>query len=334
MTTRAGLTAVLLFAALPASAQAHSVVRVGGNTLNYLSVDATSLNTLTSRVAGSRIDLRDRTVDGGITPGPCDPGDISSDGLIVQVFCSRRRVSNVNIDLGEREDRATVDLPMPVTLLGGAGADVLRTGAGEDRAQGDTGNDEIVAGAGQDFVDGGLGYDVLDSGEGDDELRSADGLADRVVCGPGQDRVFADTADDVAHDCEHVERRPAAPPADAAAMANDHTRPRVEAGAIGLQRLGRRRVHLLATSSERGLVAASGFLDVGGISLPLQSNRRPVTVAGGGVRLTVKLTSRHVRRVRRALRRGRRALVRMWAVGTDLAGNSRQATGVRIRLRR
>ena len=330
------LAATALAAALPAGAEAHSVVRVGGGTLNYISVDATSLNSLNARVRGRRIDLRDSTVDGGIAPGPCDPGDISNDAqaLIVQVLCARRRVSNVSIDLGEREDRATIQLALPVTLLGGPGSDELRTGPGEDRVQADTGNDRAATGAGQDFVDGGPGFDVLDAGDGDDQLLSADGLADRVACGPGADRVEADTADDVAADCEEVVRRPVTPPPGAEAAAGDRTRPRVEADARALQRLGRRSVRLLATTSERGFLAASGFLDVGGITLPLQSDRRDVPVAGGGASLTVRLTARDMRRAGRALRRGRRASIRMWVVGTDIAGNSQQARAVRIRLRR
>jgi hypothetical protein len=331
---RAFLIAVLAAAALPATAQAHSVVRVGGGTLQYLSVDATSLNDLRASVTGRRVVLLDRAVDGGVSPGSCDPGRISADGLIVQVRCPRRRVSNLSIDLGEREDRATIDLAMPVTLLGGPGSDELRTGPGDDRVQADTGNDEAAGGAGADFVDGGLGFDVIDGGDGDDQLLSADGLADRVTCGPGLDRLEADTADAVAGDCEEVVRRPMAPPAGAEAAAGDRTPPRVDSDARAIQRLGRRSVRLLATTSERGLLAASGFLDVGGISLPLQSDRKDVDVAGGGVSLTVQFTSRDHRRASRALRRGRRASIRMWVVGTDIAGNSRQARAIRIRLRR
>ncbi|MGH2947419.1 MAG: calcium-binding protein, partial [Solirubrobacteraceae bacterium] len=225
---RAALAAAATLAALPAAATAHSVVRIGGDTVNYLSVDATSLNTLTGRMTGGRIELRDRTVDGGIDPGPCDPGEITNDAnaWIVQVFCSRRRVDKLNIDLGEREDSATIDVPLPVTLLGGPGSDVLATGAGADRVRGGDGNDRLDAGPGDDVLDGGLGYDVLEGGEGDDLIRSADGLADRVACGPGRDRVEADTVDEVASDCEDVQRRPVVPPADAGATADDRTPPR------------------------------------------------------------------------------------------------------------
>ena len=316
-----------------ASAEAHSVVRIGGNTVTYLSADATSLNTLIVRTAGQRIEFSDRTVDGGIDPGSCDPGAINQSTWIVQVFCSRERLDAVRIDLGEREDRATIDLPLPATLLGGPGSDVLRAGAPADRVEGGDGNDDVGAGGGNDVVDGGLGYDVVRGDDGDDELRVADGLLDRVECGSGRDRVDADTLDDVAIDCEDVSRRPVVPPADAGTT-DDRLGPRVQSGGYIRQRLGRGRVRLLATSSERGFLAASGFVDVSGISIPIQSDRRPVTVAGGGVELTVRLKGGSLRRCRRAVQRGRPCSIRMWVVGTDLAGNSTRARPIRIRLRR
>jgi RTX calcium-binding nonapeptide repeat (4 copies) len=350
----AALAALLLAGALPATAGAHSIVRIGGTKVTYLSADATSLNTLTGRVNGGRIELHDPTVDGGIDPGTCDPGDITDDGnaWIIQVFCPRGGIDGLRIDLGEREDTATLDLPVEIELLGGGGADTLstggladsvagnqgndrlRTGAGGDELSGGDGDDLLSGEAGADTLEGGLGFDALEGGEGDDVLRSADGLADRVDCGPGNDRVDADTFDGIAPDCEAVARRLVAPPQDSSSSADDRTPPRVEAGGSTLQRLGRGRIKLLATSSERGFLAASGFLEVTGIRLPLQSNRRPVRVGGAGVELTVKLDRRPLRVARRALARGRRVAVRMWAVGTDLAGNSRRARAIRIRLRR
>ena len=105
----------------------------------------------------------------------------------------------------------------------------------------------------------------------------------------------------------------------------------MRAGAAATQPLGR--VRILATSSERGVLSASGFLDVGGLSLPVQGDRRPVSVGGGGVVLRVRLAARERRRVLRALRRGRRATVRMGVVGTDRAGNSRLVLATPIRLR-
>jgi RTX calcium-binding nonapeptide repeat (4 copies) len=320
--------------ALPAIAGAHSIVRIGGNVVRYQAEDATSLNTLTVRITGDQIDLTDRTVDGGIDPGPCDPGEITNDAnaWIVQALCPRAGMASLLIDVGDREDRATIDAPLPVVLIGGPGADVLQTGGQADQLRGDDGNDDLAAGAGGDVVDGGPGFDVLSGGDGDDLLRDPDGLADRIACGAGTDRVEADTADAVDADCESVTRAVVAPPP--GVVADDTTPPVVRAGGPVRQRLRRGRVHLLATSSEVGFLAGSGSLDVAGVSLPIQAQRKRVTVAGGGARLAIRLTRRHIRMCRRALARGRRASIRMFAVGTDLAGNSRRAAPVRIRLRR
>ncbi len=331
---RVAVATLAVLAVTPATAAAHSVVRFAGDAVRYTSEDATSLNTLTVRIDGDRIDFTDRNVDGGIDPGTCDPGEISNDAnaWILQALCPRAPVARLHIDLGEREDRATVEVPLPLVLLGGPGADILRTGAGADQVSAGDGNDDVASGAAADVVDGGLGFDVLDGGEGDDLLRDADGLADRIACGPGADRVDADTADVVAADCEVVARTAITPPS--GVSVDDRRAPTVRAGGPVRQRLRPRRVHLLATSSEPGFLAASGSLDVAGISLPVQSTRKRVAVAGGGAKLTVKLSRRHLRLARRALARGRRASLRMFAVATDLAGNSRQAKPMRIRLRR
>ena len=71
--------------------------------VSYLSQDATSLNTLTVRPDGGRIEFHDPTVDGGLDPGDCTPGDVAG-GFIVQAFCPAAGVERVRIDLGERED--------------------------------------------------------------------------------------------------------------------------------------------------------------------------------------------------------------------------------------
>ena len=326
--------ASVLAGALPAVAAAHSIVRVTGGELSYISADATSLNSLSVGLRGGDIQLRDPTVVGGSDPGPCRPGEVTNDAnaWIVEVFCASAAVNRVRLDLGEREDSATVSLSLPVTLLGGPGADRLRSGDGADIVGGGDGNDTLAGGAGSDVLDGGLGTDSVDGGSGDDRISARDGLEDRITCGEGADRVEADTLDTTAGDCEVVLRLPVPPPQDSGG--DDGARPRVQAGGSTLQRIGRHgRVRVLATSSERGFAAASGFLDAGGLSLPLQSDRRRITVAGGGVTLTVKLSRSQLRECRRVLARGRRVSVRLGVVATDLAGNSAEVRAPRIRLR-
>ena len=350
---RAALAAGLALAAsalAPGGALAHSLVRARGSLIAYVAADATSINALTGRVERGRFMLRDTSVDGGIDPGPCRPDDVAPDsGWIFEVSCPRRGVAGLLVDLGEREDSAVIRLPVPVVLRGGPGADDLTTGAradtllggdgrdrlagaeGDDRLDGGSGDDTLAGGDGADALDGGLGRDLLDGGAGDDLLRGRDGQADDLRCGAGADRVEADTLDVVAADCERVERAPIAAPPEPGPAGADERSPRVRAGAAPTQPLSR--IRIFATSSERGVLSTSGFLDVGGLSLPVQGDRRPVAIGGGGVVLHVRLAARERRRVRRALRRGRRATVRMGVVGTDRAGNSRLVVARPIRLR-
>ena len=97
---------------MPSMAGAHSLVRPAGAVVSYLSADATSLNTLDARVSGNRIEFRDETVDGGMDPGNCTPGDLDRNGYIIQTFCPLDPVQRVRIDLGEREDVARIALPV------------------------------------------------------------------------------------------------------------------------------------------------------------------------------------------------------------------------------
>jgi hemolysin type calcium-binding protein len=343
---------VVLLAALPSTAGAHSLVRVNGTQVNYLSSDATSLNTLVVRMVGGDVEMRDPTVDGGMDPGPCRPGEITNDAnsWIIQTFCPRGGADSVRIDVGEREDTVTVAIPLRTTLLGGPGADrlqtgdpddavagnqgndILGTGGGNDQAVGGEGDDRLDGAAGNDVLDGGLGVDNATGGTGNDDVRVRDGLADTVRCGEGTDKVDADTLDEVAEDCERITRTPTAPPPDAGTSGTDTTKPVLEVGAATLQRLGT--IKIAATSSERGFIAASGSLTASGLALPIQASRKRVAVAGGGVELRIKLKGRALKVARRAVRRKRKVTLRMGVVATDAAGNSSEKRAPAIRLRR
>jgi hypothetical protein len=320
----------------PAVAGAHSLVRPAGAVISYLSEDATSRNDLQVRVSAAGISFRDRTVDGGIDPGSCRPGAITNDAnaWIVQALCPAAGVSALRIDLREREDRASIDVPFRATVLGGDGADTLTTAGGPDILDGGEGNDVLSSAAGADALVGGLGADRLQAGDGDDRLDLRDGVGDGASCGGGDDRVQADQLDDVAADCESVARMVVVPPAGGDG-GPDAVAPRLDVGAPTLQRLrGGRTVRVMATSSERGTIAASGLVDVAGLALALKTVRARVRVAGAGVALRVRLTAGQLREIRRAHRRGRRVVVRLGVVATDVAGNSRRRDAPRIVLRR
>jgi Ca2+-binding RTX toxin-like protein len=321
-----------LLVATPA-ADAHSLIRLVGNEALYLSQDATSLNTLAVRAAGDEIEFRDPTVDNGADIGPCRPGEVDRAGNPIQAFCPGSGVVRVRIDLGEREDTATVSIALPVHLTGGPGADQLTTGSFPDYVNGGDGNDRLVTGAGDDELVAGPGVDDVDAGSGGDKIDVRDGLRDTVSCGDGADTVTADEFDALATDCEGAARTSTPPPPDAAATATDKTPPSIDVGAVTLQRVGRRGiVRVAATSTERGTIGASGFVDVAGLRLPLGSAGKRIAVAGGGAELAIRLTAPQMRAARRALRRGRHVFVRLTVVATDAAGNSAQKRAPRIRL--
>ena len=101
-------------------------------------------------------------------------------------------------------------------IFGLAGDDMLNGGDGADRLRGGSGNDTLDGGTGNDRLRGGSGNDTLDGGDGDDRLRARDGVADRITCGPGNDRAKVDLGLDVIVDasdadpdgsCERVDRR-------------------------------------------------------------------------------------------------------------------------------
>jgi hypothetical protein len=329
---RAALVAAIALLALPASASAHSLVRPGGAVVSYLSVDATSLNDLVARADGNRIEFRDTAVDGGIDPGPCSPGDVDAQGFIVQVFCPLAPVRRVRVDLGDREDSATVTLPVPVTVLGGNGSDRITTGAPGDEVDGGTGNDVIASGDGDDVVQGGAGEDEIDAGAGADRIAARDGTADVIRCGAGDDVVDADSFDTADPSCEGVTS--ADLPPDQSAAYDIPGPPRLQVGAPVVQPARRGgAVRVYATVSERASVSASGFVAATGLRLPIvRLPRREVSVAGGGVALVYRLRGRPWRAARRALARGRRVRVRLTVVATDPGGASRSRRAPAIRL--
>src|SRR4051812_3449699 len=144
---------------------------------------------------------------------------------------------------GTGNDRISTG-PSPDSIDGGPGTDTLQAGAGNDEVFGDDvgtdesgdyldggpGDDLLNGSAGDDLLSGGAGDDVLggrgepgeaeadvdegsdtfDGGAGNDVISGLDdrhALRDVIACGPGNDRAVVDQLDEVAADCEQVERR-------------------------------------------------------------------------------------------------------------------------------
>ena len=332
---RAGLCAIVALAAAPACAGAHAIIRPAGDVITFTSPDATSTNTLTLRPAGSQIEFHDPTVDGGIDPGHCAPGALSPPGIfgevVVQAFCPAAGVQAVHVDLGARDDAATVSLAIPVVVSGGPGSDALRGGSGADELSGDDGDDTVAGGDGADALTGGLGVDDISGDAGDDDVRVRDGIRDVVRCAAGTDTVDADTLDEIDADCEAVTRTSMTAPVPAAPT--DRAAPRIRADAPKRQRISRtRRIRVFARSTETGFAAASGTLNIAGRRVPLKVVRRPVRTASRRVTITVTLTQVQWLQARRALRRHGAVSARVSVTATDRAGNSRRAGAVTIRL--
>lgn len=99
-------------------------------------------------------------------------------------------------------------------LFGGAGSDRLSGGFGRDRLAGGSGRDRLFGGPDNDKIYGengsdrilvGDGRNFVDAGRGNDSIDARNGERDRIICGPGRDRVRADRFDSL-NGCERVTR--------------------------------------------------------------------------------------------------------------------------------
>jgi hypothetical protein len=357
---RRTLLVLLALLAVPALAAAHSVVSGGSGEITYVTEDATSANCLQVTETATEIVFHEpkrpdgsRCVDNGMNvSGDCAPGQDSDNGLPYEVRCPKSGKELVRVDVGEREDSTTTSIGISVqllagngadtitingnaanVLLGGTGNDTLTTGDGDDLVKDEDGDDQVKTGGGRDTIQGGLGLDAYDSGAGDDDVRTRDGEKDTIACGGGTDKVTADTLDDIASDCETIDRQQVAPPA--GGSRDDGRAPKLAVGADTVQRVRkRRRFHIAATMTERGTIAASGRLVAGGLFLPMRAKTKTVKTPGQGIELTVRLKKRAMKAIRRSWRKGRRPFVRMDVVATDVAGNSTTRKAPKIYLRR
>ena len=356
MIRRPAAGALLALALLPAAAEGHSTVQIQGSDILYTSEDAISNNKLIVDETATTIRFRDREADSGISAvdSRCTPGD--QEGTIAyEMTCQKAGLRRLTVDLGPNEDSMVAN--MQTIAVGGTGAtgadnlkvngavndllagdtgnDVLDGGDGADDLRGEEGNDTLLGGAGNDVLQAAGGADTVDGGDGDDTINVPDGTADKVTCGAGIDTVRADTVDEVAADCESVERAFVAPPSGEQA-GEDKTKPTLQAGGSTAQRISLRRrlVRVAVSLSERGEVSASGILFAGGINTPAKTKSYRIDVAGGGVTILIKLTKRQARLAMRDLDRRRRVSLRVNVVGSDLAGNSVVHPRLKFRLRK
>lgn len=225
-------------AAAPAAALGHGQVYKEDGTIVYVaSVVDPDPNDLRITQQGSFVRIFDPASKGGLStpvePGnDCQPGTATgTDGSAAEVLCPISGTTKISLDTNEREDKVTIGIAIPTSIVTGAGADQVTggpardeintgsgndaasAGAGDDFLNGDAGDDVLVGADGRDRIQGGAGADKVDGGTGDDELLVRDTFADAVACGDGADRAIADAADEIppSAGCETVDRGQPAP---------------------------------------------------------------------------------------------------------------------------
>jgi Ca2+-binding RTX toxin-like protein len=88
------------------------------------------------------------------------------------LHCEASAIAGFEINTGVGNDVVTLGktVPVPATIRGGEGDDVLTGGAGADKLIGGPGNDELNGRGGNDVLLGGSGDDTLIGGPGEDKL--------------------------------------------------------------------------------------------------------------------------------------------------------------------
>lgn len=94
-----------------------------------------------------------------------------------ELICEAPPVAGFIVNGGNHDDIVAVAraVPVPVTLHGGGGRDILLGGGGADKIMGGPGNDLLSGRGGDDAIFGGPGNDVLKGGRGDDTLHGGPG---------------------------------------------------------------------------------------------------------------------------------------------------------------
>jgi hypothetical protein len=113
------------------------------------------------------------------------------------VTTRHRKGADLVIRTGDGDDTVVVapGTRAGVTIVGGAGDDLLRGVDGDDDLSGEAGDDRIHGGAGADRIWGGRGRDYIDGGDGDDVLLGGRGN-DTVYGLDGDDRISGGAAHD------------------------------------------------------------------------------------------------------------------------------------------
>jgi len=94
------------------------------------------------------------------------------EGKTEELLCEAAPIAGCEINTGAGNDTVILGktVPVPATIRGGEGDDVLTGGAGADKLIGGPGDDELNGRGGDDMLIGGSGNDTLIGGPGEDKL--------------------------------------------------------------------------------------------------------------------------------------------------------------------
>jgi Ca2+-binding RTX toxin-like protein len=101
----------------------------------------------------------------------------------------------VALEAGADANSQPITFTVSAYIVGGLGADQIRTGLGSDQLFGSGGNDKINGGGGADNINGDGGDDVLSGELGNDIINGGDGN-DVLIGGPGRDELYGNNHDD------------------------------------------------------------------------------------------------------------------------------------------
>jgi Ca2+-binding RTX toxin-like protein len=106
------------------------------------------------------------------------------------LICEATPIAGFEVNTGAGDDSVVMGhlVPVPATIRGGEGDDVLVGGAAADKLIGGPGNDELNGRGGNDVLIGGSGDDTLIGGPGNDILQGGAGH-NTLVGGPGKNLV-------------------------------------------------------------------------------------------------------------------------------------------------
>jgi len=104
-----------------------------------------------------------------------------------ELLCKAPAIAGFEVNAGGGSDSVyfTSDIPVPVTIRGGSGADRLYGGGASDKIIGGPDDDLLIGRRGDDWIFGGPGRDRLAGGPGNDQLRGGP-EKDQLVGGPGK----------------------------------------------------------------------------------------------------------------------------------------------------